>query len=175
MASNGISTIPEDPASVWDKREKRLHLIAFGFVGLVVILALTGLLGVRTTTADASAHGYSLEVLHAMVSRGGLSTPFNVTAIAEVGSLPESVTIKVDSGYLDMFDENGLDPQPTSAFNDSEWTSWTFEIPDGSSKLQVNFDARLGPATQWGEAASAVLVIDGREMVTVDFVTWVMP
>ncbi|HEX2154703.1 MAG TPA: hypothetical protein VHL52_12095 [Acidimicrobiia bacterium] len=174
-SSGGISTIPEDPDPIWNRRETRLHYISFGFVLLITALAATGVLGVRTTTSVGSADGYTLEVHHASVSRPGLATPFSVSVVAEAASLPGSVTVRVDSAFFQMFDENGLDPQPASSFNDSEWTTWTFDVPPNSTELKVDFDARIEPAAQWGETAAATLLIEDEEVVTVDFSTWIMP
>lgn len=89
--------------------------------------------------------------------------------------LPDSVTLRIDTAYLGIFDENGLDPQPASAFSDSVETEWTFDVPVQRGELSVDFDARLSPAAQWGRDGDVALVVDGREVARVAFRTWVMP
>ncbi len=142
---------------------------------LVVVGAAFGLLGVWTGTASASQRGYTLEVEHARVSRGGLATPFSITVIADEGSLPEAVTLRLDSGYLAMFDENGLDPEPVSTFSDGQHLMWTFDVPAGNQRLTVDFDARLEPSAQWGKSATVAVVDDDQVLVSVDYMTVVVP
>lgn len=89
--------------------------------------------------------------------------------------LPAKITIRVESNYLAMFDENGLEPEPSASFDDPMWTWWTFDIPPDTSVFQFSFDARLEPAVQWGRGANAAVEIDGREMASVEFETWVIP
>jgi hypothetical protein len=74
-----------------------------------------------------------------------------------------------------MFDENGLAPQPVSTFQSDEWTWWTFEVAEGASLLEVSLDARLEPGVQWGQGSTAAVEIADREIVAVEFDTWVMP
>jgi hypothetical protein len=141
-----------------------------------VVLAAVGLLGVRTATVAAAAEGYSIEVLRAQVSRPGLATPFAVEIAARDGSgLPETVTLRLDTSYLAMFDLNGLQPTPSTSFSTEQWTWWSFDVPVDQPTLRVDLDARLEPAVQWARSGSAALEIDGRSVVSVDFTTWVMP
>ena len=148
---------------------------------MVVILALVvagllGLIGVRAGHATASEGGLSLTVDHAAITRPGLATPFALVVESTDGSpLPATLTTRVSSEYLSMFDENGLEPDPASSFRSETWTWWEFEVPEGSSVLEVFFDARLEPGVQWGRPATAAVEIEGRETVAVDFATWVFP
>ena len=169
------STIPSQDSGA-NGAEKVIRAVSLGAIGVVVVLASVGLLGVRTGTARASGNGYSIAVQHSTIARPGLAAPFGVEVSTEDGSpLPSTVTVRVDSAYLALFDDNGIEPMPASSFNDSASTWWTFEVPAGSSSLRVDLDARLEPAVQWGREASAALEIEGIEMTDVRFTTWVMP
>jgi len=173
--SASTSTIPPDDSGTngWEVRLRMLSIVLI--VGLV-LCGLGGLLGVRETTAVASGNGYILTVKHASVTRPGLATPFGVqVARADGSSLPTEITLRIDAAYLEMFDENGIEPDPTSSFHTSRWTWWTFALPSGSSEFQVSFDARLEPAVQWGVPGSASLEMDGLDRATAQFHTWVMP
>lgn len=168
------STIPADPSARRVALDKALRRVT---VVLVVGAALAGassLLGVRTATVADFGDGYELEVRYALVSRAGLETPLTIDVRSE-SSLPEEVTVWVDTAYLSLFDENGLDPQPVLDFADADRTEWTFEVPPGRDALSVDFDARLSPAAQWGRDGDVALVVDGREVARVAFRTWVMP
>lgn len=170
------STLPEDPSSREYRREKWLRHSTIVFVVSVVVLGAFGVLGVKTTRAAAYDNGYSMEVTHAAVTRGGLATPFAIEVGTEDGSaLPEVVTLRITSDYLALFDDNGMEPTPVAAFNTGDSTSWDFEVPPGESTLEVVLDARLEPAVQWGEAAIAELWIGGERIVTIEFRSWVLP
>jgi hypothetical protein len=168
------STIPTENGI--DRWETGLRAASVGLVGVLALSALLGLFGVRTAVATGSGNGLTISVTHAAVTRGGLATPFDVEVTSEDGSsLPPAITVRVAADYLAMFDENGLEPEPSSSFNDADWTWWTFDIPAGARAFEVTFDARLEPAVQFGQQATAAIEIDGREMVSTQFRTWVMP
>lgn len=169
------STVPEDPRPRWDAFELWLRRFVFALVAAVVLAGLIGVLGVRTTVTHAAAGGYRLEVEYAGVSRPGLGTPLSIRVAAEDGSLPSRLTLRLDSAYLAMFDENGITPDPAESFNDSANTEWTFDVPDGRRQFAVDFDARMAPSTQSGERATVDLIVDGRAVAGVEFSTRVMP
>ena len=169
------STRPSEEVGTngWDRR---LRIFSISLLGALVLTGLLGFLGVRTTTATASANGFTIEVTHASVTRPGLATPLDLKITTVDGSpLPAAVTTRIGSSYLAIFDENGLDPQPVSSFQSDEWTWWTFEVPEGATTLEVSFDARLEPAVQWGQGSTAAVEIGDAEVVAVDFETWVLP
>ena len=169
------STIPREDSGI-DGPERYIRVASLGLIGGLVILAAIGLFGVRTKTAEATENGYSISAFYSAIARPGLAAPFSVeVATADGSPLPEQVTVRVDSPYLAIFDDNGMEPAPTESFNDRNWTWWTFDVPEGASSLRVDLDARLEPAVQWGMRASAALEIDGVEVTQVDFTTWVMP
>lgn len=173
--STKSSTIPSE-ASGGKGRETFLRTGAVGFVWALVLLGLTGLLGVRTDIARSSDNGYELAVTHAEVTRPGLATPFHLTVSrTDGGPLPAEVTTRIDARYLEMFDENGLDPDPVGSFSTSESAWWTFAIPPGENRLEVSFDVRLEPSVQWGRTGSVSLEVDGVETIGVEFRTWVLP
>lgn len=169
------SAIPSEDSGT-NESERVLRIISLSLITLLVAAGLIGLLGVRSSLATVSAEGISLSVEHAAVTRAGLATPFGLVIESTDGSpLPQTLTTRVGAKYLALFDENGLDPEPTRSFQSSDWTWWTFEVPDGASELEVSFDARLEPAVQWGRSTTAAVEIEGREVVSVAFRTWVLP
>ena len=124
----------------------------------------------------AQGEGYAIEVLHTQISRPGLATPF-VVEISTIGGsdLPETITLRLDTSYMSIFDFNGLEPTPSASFSTERWTWWSFDVPSGQSSLRVGLDARLEPSVQWMRSGSATLEIDGASLVAVEFTTWVMP
>lgn len=168
-------TIPEEATPLWIRREKRLNLVSFGLVLLVVLVAMLGLVGVRTSTASDISPDVELEVLHSSITRPGLATPFAVTIRSREGSLPESVTVRVDSGYLDIFDEHGLTPSPARSHSNADWTWWTFQLPGGSEELTVTLDARLEPSVQWWRSGTVAVMVAEEVQAEVYVETWVLP
>lgn len=170
-----LSTRPHDESGS-DDADRWLRIVSQTLIAALVIAGILGLLGLKTSTATGSSNGYTIEVLHAAVTRPGIATPFAVTTTRDDGSsLPGSVTLRIDRAYLGIFDENGIDPDPASSFQDDRWTWWTFDVPEGSSSLTVSFDARLQPSVQTGAKGTVAVEAGGEEVVSVDFRTWVMP
>jgi hypothetical protein len=158
------------------RSERAIRVGSLAFLGMVLVAGGLGLLGVRSASAVATLNGYTLEVTHAITTRPGLATPFELRVATDDGApLPREVTIRVESAYLAMFDENRFHPEPVSSFRTDRWTWWTFEVPDGAQEMSVGLDARLEPSVQSGRSSTAALEIAGEEKVAVHFVTGVMP
>jgi hypothetical protein len=172
------STVPRDPSPGWTAFERILRAIVTVFVVGVVVAAVVGLLGVQARTVSATGPGNEeLSVEYARVARPGLAVPFTVRVEAGAeGELPAEVDLRITSSYLDLLDENGLDPQPTDTLRTDDETTWTFTLADGQRELEVDFDARVEPSVQLARRGGTVaLVVDDRVVTAVSFRTWVMP
>jgi hypothetical protein len=132
-----------------------------------------GVFGVRTRTVTATGGGYELTVTYAAVTRPGLATPWAVE-VRRQGGFDGPVTIAASAAYLEMFDENGLDPDPSASTADPDFVEWEFDPPNGDT-LAVSFDARLEPARQWGRSGTVKVLVDDAAVTTASFRTWVMP
>lgn len=169
------STLPSHSSGT-NGREKVLRALSLGLIAILVISSLAGLLGVRSATAAISASGYRVEVTYAATTRPGLATPFDILVATTDGSpLPDPIVIRVGGHYLAMFDENGLDPEPSSSYQNEDWVRWAFANPDRLDQLQVSLDARLEPAVQWGRDGSVALFEGSQEVIELTFRTWVIP
>ena len=157
-------------AARWGRRAFFAALSAF------LLLGLLGAFGVRTREVRAEGGGYELSVRHARVTRGGLATPWAVEVTRPGGLAVSTIQIATTAAYFDHFDENSLDPEPTAAASDGEWTVWTFEVPEGATTFEVSFDARMEPGVQLDSVeATTELIIDGNPIASVDYETFVMP
>jgi hypothetical protein len=167
------STIPE---TVSTDRLRRARMLRNTFVFLLfafLVTALTGLLGVRTSTKRASAQGYDVTVTYGAMTRPGLATPFDVEVV-RTGGHKEPVTLAVSNDFMAAFDENGLDPDPAITRADADFVYWTFEVPPGDT-LGVSFDARLEPAVQWKRPGTVRLIRESETLLEIGFTMWVMP
>lgn len=118
--------------------------------------------------------GYELTVTYGQVTRGGLATPWAVK-VHHPGGFVGPTTISTSTSYLDLFDENGFEPEPSKVTATPDEVIWEFEPPPGDT-LRVSLDARIEPAAQWGRSAeTSVLGEDGQPVVTARYKTWVLP
>ena len=169
-----LLTVPEDAANPSEQRRHRIERrVGLGVVLVVLALGAANLLGVRAATISASGGGFELIVTHASVSRPGLATPWTVR-VRSPGGFDGPVVLATTSRYLELFDENGLDPDPRTATATGELTIWEFEPPPGE-ELTVTFDGRLEPAFHTGRSATTSVLVDGEPVVTVSYRTVVMP
>ncbi len=118
--------------------------------------------------------GVELTVHHAAVTRGGLATPWSVR-VHRAGGFDEPVRLAVTTAFLDSFDENGLDPDPSAATATDDEVIWEFDPPAGDV-LMISFDARTEPAVHGRRHGTvAVLDPDGNRVVETSFTMWVIP
>jgi len=171
---SATSTIPPEPDLRTMRRAqlmRRSFLIAM-FVFLA--LALATRLGVHSSNVMASAHGYTMRVTYAAVTRPGLDTPF-VIELRHPGGFKGQITFAVRAKYLELFDKNGgLDPDPSQSSSDDAYVYWTFDPPSGDV-MRASLDAILAPGQQWGERGVVRLMDKDTPIVGVSFRTWVMP
>lgn len=168
-----MPTAPEEQDLLRMRRARtfrRLFIaVLFAFLGV----GLAGQLGVRSRSTTAQGDGYELTVTYGQVSRGGLATPWSFE-VHRPGGFDGPITVSTTSAYLDLFDENGFDPQPRSSTATPEVVIWEFEPPDGDT-LGVSLDARIEPAAQWGRTGQTSVLVDGKPVVTAEYKTWIMP
>jgi hypothetical protein len=136
-------------------------------------LALAGVFDVREGEVSASSGPYKLTVRYSKVSRAGLATPWEVE-VRRPGGIDRPFTISTTQSYFELFDTNGLDPQPAGTTSDGEDLRWRFDPPGGDT-FRVFYDARLQPTVQSGDSAATSLIIDDRTVATVRYRTRVMP
>ena len=174
----GYSTLPRNPTPGWDRFERGLRVVAVVVAAGFVVAALLGVAGLSTSSVEAQSGSLQLRVEHAEVSRAGIATPLVIDVSTTDGSmLPTEVEIEIPRRYLDMFDENGLDPPPDAVSSDGVTEIWTFETDDVST-LSIDYDARLQPNMHfgrdgWVEARDAA--DPDADPVRVEFHTRVMP
>lgn len=165
-------------------RLRRLRLFGYRFTAVVLTTALglavleaadvADVYGVDTGHARAEGGGYELDVRYGTVSRPALATPFEIEVRRAGGFGDEPVVVAVTHDYLAMWDENGLDPQPSAETAGDRWLIWEFDPPPGDV-LFVSYDARIEPSVQSGRSGEVAVLVDDQPVVSVRFHTRVMP
>lgn len=168
-----VPTAPEEPDLA---QARRSRIFRRGFMTLLcgfLAAGLAGYLGVTSRTATAEGGGYRLTVTYGQFTRGGLATPWSFE-VHHPGGFDGPVTVSTTSSYLDLFDENGFDPDPSKSTATPDEVIWEFEPPEGDT-LAVSLDARIEPAAQWGRTGETSVIVDGGKVVSVTYKTWIMP
>jgi hypothetical protein len=151
---------------------------AVGLVVMTVLVLLVGL-GVAGPTSGHQVSvggGYQLEVEHPARTRPGLAAPWSIQVTRLSGEAFDGpVTIAITGSYLDLFDENGTDPQPDSSTADGEMVWWTFEAPEEGPTFAASFDLRTQPSWQRPQEAIVMLEVNGDVVTSVRFTTYVIP
>jgi hypothetical protein len=171
VVSTSTVVEPVPPARL--KRTRAARRVGLAVLFAFLALGATNLFGVRSAVVAASGGGYELTVTHGAMSRAGLATPWDVV-VRRAGGFDGPVIVATTAAYFDLFDENGLDPDPSSVTSDGERIIWEFEPPPGDT-LSISFDARISPEVQVGKSAETSVLVGGRPVVTVRYTTGVMP
>jgi hypothetical protein len=174
MATASVrSTVPERPSRDRVAKARTTRRVGICLIALFLGLGAINVFGVRSDKVSASGGGFDLTVTYAAMSRPGLATPWEVE-VRHRGGFDGPITIATTGDYMEMFDENGLDPDPSSSTATEDLIIWEFEPPDGET-LTVSFDARLEPAVQRGRSGETSVLVGGRSVVRVGYTTRVMP
>ncbi|HEV7863984.1 MAG TPA: hypothetical protein VGR20_14830 [Acidimicrobiia bacterium] len=168
-----VPTAPEETNLLRSRRSRAVRRVFMAVLFGVLALGLAGRLGVRSRTVTARGGGYELTVTYGQVSRPGLATPWSLV-IHHPGGFDGPVTLSTTTSYLDLFDENGFDPDPSSSTATPDEVTWEFDPPAGDT-LGVSLDARIEPGAQWGRTGETSVLVDGKPVVTARYKTWVMP
>ena len=123
------STAPEELSLDRVRRNRNLRRIYIAGLCLFLLAGVTSLLCVHTRDTSASGDGYTLTVHYADRTRPGLATPWSVE-VRKPGGFDGPVSLATTAGYFDLFDENGLDPEPTSSITSGEFLVWEFDPPE---------------------------------------------
>jgi len=168
-----VPTAPEEPDLLRSRRARLVRRLFMTVLVAVLALGLAGMLGVQSATTTARGGGYELTVTYGRVSRPGLATPWSLE-IRHPGGFDGPVTVSSSTRYLELFDENGFDPQPSKSTATPDRVIWEFEPPDGET-LGVSLDGRIEPGAQWGRTGETSVLVDGKPVVVAKYRTWVLP
>ena len=156
------------PAKTWGRRA------AIAVLTLVVLLGATGWLGVHSSEVTATGGGYTVSVEYPRVARAGWDVPWTVTITAP-GSLPDELTVAVTSDWFDLFETQGLSPEPSKEYSDATMSYFVLDTPPEGTTMTFDFDTYVQPTAQLGKDADVWLIVDGERVVTLHYRTWLVP
>lgn len=172
-----LGTAPGERTLGQLRRSRALRWVfTAGLVAFLVIGALGGY-GVSHDEVTAEGGGYELTVRYPQRTRPGLGSSWSVEVRTVDGSALEGpVVIATDAHYFDLYDENGLDPEPASERTDGDRVVWEVEPAEGATSVAVDLDARIEPGVQLtSRRGTTSVLVDGAPAVTVSYRTRVFP
>ena len=174
MSPSGLSTAPDEVSDARARRSRLLRRLYIGGVATFLGLGMLNLFGSRTSSVEASGHGYSLQVVYPSATRSSLPVEWRLI-VTRIGGFSDPVRIGVPLDYWNMFDFNNFYPTPDSTLNQGDMVVLVFPTPAGD-RLEVLLDARAQPGLRFGmETTTAVLGNDNQPLVEVSYRTRAMP
>lgn len=175
MSEPGVATLVDARDVQATRRARDTRRVGLAVLGLIVLLGLSGLLGIRSSTTSArSPDGWSLEVRHAQVTRAGIAAPFHVT-VRRAGGFDGPITLSLSSRLMERFDFQNFYPNPASETATGDRLLYEFDPPPGDT-FRLNLDARTAPDQNGSsEVYRTAVVVDGRAVAEVSFRMWVVP
>jgi hypothetical protein len=170
-----IPTLPPELSDVDFRRIRLIREVALVLLTALVLVGVTGLLGVRDATVSAAAKGYELRVEHPWITRGGLDADLNLR-VRRPGGFTRPVTIAITKEYMDRFEVGDILPKPVAQTGSPPHVYLSFSPPPADI-LEVFLPARtLATVQEAGRHDVEVFVLaDGARPVRTEFHTWVVP
>lgn len=163
-----LTNVPPPPA-----RTPVLRRIALAVLTLVLVAAGAGLLGVKSGTVTATGDGYVLQLQYATIARAGLDVPFDVTLTHE-GGFDGDIVLAMTAAYFDIFEHQGVTPEPDSESSEGPMVYLTFPAPM-KDEFRMGFDIYIQGSSQVGASGEVWLVVDDEPVLRVAFKTVLVP
>jgi hypothetical protein len=154
------------------ERDRWWRQAGVALLALLVGTALSGWLGVRSTSATARRDGYEVQFDYAGVARPGLAVPWRLT-IRHPGGFASSISVTIDARGLAMIDQHAVDPTPDATTSDGRSVTWTFEPPAGD-ELTVSVDGQVEPGVHFRRTTTLDVAVDDVRL-QLRATTWVLP
>ncbi len=167
-----LPTAPDDHGLEASRRSLWVRRTLLALLCLFVLAALTQQFGMRTDTVRGRSGDLSVSLRYADRARGALASPFTID-IARRGGFVGKIEVRTRQSYLEIFDDNGFEPDAESMTTEAGYVIWTFDPPPGDT-LRIILDARIEPGV-FGRERGTTIVSVGSDEVALDYTTWVAP
>lgn len=145
-----------------------------GFVTLVMLAGIFGLLGPDTDTVRDEGANYELEVLYTTITRAGQPIPLEIR-VTRPGGFDGPISMSICDEYFDELDYQNWYPNPATEIGGGESLVYEFDPPEGDV-LEIDLDARVSPGRFGGRMDCTLAVLDsGVPAATVSFDSWRLP
>jgi hypothetical protein len=181
MASAAGATVVHPERDLGPRTLRRRHAVyAATTLALCLVMALAvadlffPVLGVDADTVRGTASdGTELVVTYPSVTRPALASPFSIE-VTRPGGFDGPIELAISRPWIEVWDENGMYPAPSSEVGEDDYVVWEFDPPDGAS-FRFFYDARMEPSRQRGIDGSVQLRAGGEVLAEVEFTTEVRP
>lgn len=167
---------PTAPDSALDERRARRarngRRAGIALLLVIIGLALSGVLGQRTSTVTAEGAGYHVSVTYPSVVRPGVDVRWNIV-VTNPNGFGKELQIAVSRHYLDDFDLNSVRPDADSATATGKAVIYTWNSPRGKV-FEFALDAYAEYGEHFGLDGFTSILVDNIPVVTARYHTrWV--
>ena len=173
MPKDATATEPDRLTEPVLKKQRAYRRVGLTLLALFVLAGVVGVLGSRTSVASASASGTTLTVTYPAVTRPGLPIRWEFWVHRE-GGFDGPVELHTTFDYLHLFDISNLEPEPSSSTGSAGEVVYTFDPPSGED-FRVSMDGNVEPGMHEFPSATTSFVMDGSPVVSVEYLTLVVP
>lgn len=156
------------------------YRVTAALLALLVLVALADtaspgidVFGVGDGHVRAAGHGFELEVRYPSVTRPAVASPFDVE-VTNPDGFDAEIELAINRDFLEIWDVNGLFPEPSEQRSEGDLIIWTFDPPDGDV-FRFFYEARIEPARQSGTDGVVQLLDGGDVLLSVGWHTRVLP
>jgi hypothetical protein len=173
VAKDATATEPERLTEPVLRRQRTRRRIGLTLLAVFVLAGMVGLLGSRTDVASATASGVTLTVTYPSVTRPGLPIRWEFLVHRD-GGFDGPIELRTTFDYLHLFDISNLEPEPSSSTGTAGEVIYTFDRPDGED-FRVSMDGNTEPGMHEVPPATTSVVMNGTTVVSVEYLTVVVP
>jgi hypothetical protein len=148
--------------------------VAVSVLALFVAAGASGWLGVHAETVQATESGYRLTLTYPRVARAGLDIPWEVR-LTHLGGFDSDITIAISSSYFDIFEYQGMHPNPSDETSDGRFVYLTFSPPKAGDVFTTSLDTYVQPGSQIGRHAVVEALVHGSVVAHVNYSTLLFP
>jgi hypothetical protein len=167
------STVPPSVSLPRLRRDRSLRRLAILFLVAFVVAGLSSILGAHTSSAGATAQGYTVTVTYPSVTRPGLPIRWEIE-VTHPGGFDQPIRLGTTFEYLHLFDISNLEPDAATSTASGSQVIYAFDPPAGDT-FRVAMDGNTEPGLHEVPQAVTSLIVDGRAIVQVAYTTRLVP
>jgi hypothetical protein len=173
--SNATSTLEDVIGPDRNRRGVIGRRIALTVLAVVVAVGASGWLGVHAETVTADGFdGYHLQLTYPRIARSGLDIPWELR-LTHSGGFDGDITVAISANYYDIFEFQGMHPNPSDETSDGKFVYLTFSPPKTGDVFTTSLDTYVQPASQIGRHAVTEVIMHNVVVARVSYTTTLVP